>query len=358
MLVNAFDLEDTQYVSRIILTNTYSLILIDRCNVRVLVASLPTAPTPLQEVELEEKRVLLRKRIASLCSTLSDVLPESRPHLDVITDKNLDMPETISLPLPSLLVALPISTSPDWGRLLDMEKRLRHAYATDSLEGVRRAIGLRDQLHRSSRKDARGQHAATRAQAVIERSQKNIDMFAERYRRSRHAYILLGGGSGELRELKDGDIRSLSAHQDAEVMTQRDGPREGHRTVSWIYTVPGAVAATSLEKDEGDFYSRCVPIPIHLAHPPLPLYLTAKAAEYSFSKARWLRWKEEEDILTRELERTVLFFQFRSSWWLSRIGLRTSDNTPSRVLIGLKAYASRLSLLYRELSLHVKNLPV
>jgi hypothetical protein len=69
---------------------------------------------------------------------------------------------------------------------------------------------------------------------------------------------LSGPGEWEntLKELHKDDVRVLSAHQDEDVMALKDGPREGYRKVSWIYTAPSATDTHSPEFIEGGVWSR------------------------------------------------------------------------------------------------------
>jgi hypothetical protein len=138
--------------------------------------------------------------------------------------------------------------------LSDMEARLRYAQLTDTLSGLRRALSVVAELMRYKHKEARGVGMNTRAQSLIDTAQKKVREYVATYRHSRSAYLALSGpGEWEktLRELHDGDVRFLSSHQDEPTMGKRDGPREGERLVSWIYTTGGMIDSSTLEFDQG-----------------------------------------------------------------------------------------------------------
>ena len=213
------------------------------------VASLDDSPTATQEALVQDSRLVLRKRILNLRATQAHFMPEAAL---LPEDGDCDEPESSSLHLPSVLIHSR-SLSPAGQTLANMEAQLRFAQATDALGGLRRSLAIRAELSKYKEMQVRGQHANTRTRALLNTAQEKTTAYAARYRRARSAYYqLMGPGDWEntLRPLMDGDIRTLTTHQDDAVLTARTGPREGHRIMSWIYMAPGT-AEESTQLDEG-----------------------------------------------------------------------------------------------------------
>ncbi|SJL12496.1 uncharacterized protein ARMOST_15923 [Armillaria ostoyae] len=140
---------------------------------------------------------------------------------------------------------------------------------------------------------------------------KNAD--AARYRQ---VYAALGVVSevlgkeewkGGLLALKDGDVRGLDSYNEA--------TSEGQRTLSWIWK-------TNLQGGEKGLQE-------------------ALRIEWCKSRARAQRWQEECDLLTEEIHRVQVTFQYYSGVWEGRA---TRTNLP-----GAKAYALRQATLWSDL---------
>lgn len=134
--------------------------------------------------------------------------------------------------------------------LVNIEWKLRHAQAYESLDSLRHYLQVRAYLYKFKDRFVRGQGANTRARNTINGVQAKIDAAATEYRVAYGALLLLSsqvfdfGWKSELLLLKDEDIRDLS-----EGKTERLGKTqsEGKRTISWIWK---AVPADDLENDD------------------------------------------------------------------------------------------------------------
>lgn len=155
-------------------------------------------------------------------------------------------PHLIPLWLPSQINGrVSIDTS-----LVNIEWKLRHAQAYESLDSLRHYLQVRAYLYKFKDRFVRGQGANTRARNTINGVQAKIDAAAAEYRVAYGALLLLSsqvfdfGWKNELLLLKDEDIRDLS-----EGKTERLGKTqsEGRRTISWIWK---AVPADDLENDD------------------------------------------------------------------------------------------------------------
>lgn len=212
--------------------------------------ALSSPPTPYQLTDLEEKRLSLMKQIVPFRKLQHDIQPDVRDLLDTDDEKN---PEDYDLLIPSSLVTLGLSSLPHTV-LSDMECQLRYAQLTNTLSGLRQALLVVAELSRYKHKEARGVGMNTRAQSLIDTAQKKVREYVSTYRHSRLAYLALSGpGEWEntLRDLRDEDVRFLGSHQDESTMGSRDGPREGERRVSWIYTTGGIIDSSTPEFNQG-----------------------------------------------------------------------------------------------------------
>jgi hypothetical protein len=133
--------------------------------------------------------------------------------------------------------------------LINIEWKLRHAQAYESLDSLRHFLQFRAYLYKFKDRFVRGQGANTRARNAINVVQGKIDAAAAEYRVAYGALLSLSSRvfdfawKNELLQLKDEDIRDLSeGKEDRRGKTQS----EGRRTISWIWkTVP----AEDLEND-------------------------------------------------------------------------------------------------------------
>jgi hypothetical protein len=206
---------------------------------QIKVARLDDTSTATQRAHVEENRLVLCKHIINFRTTQALFMPRA-----VVLTPNEDQnePEHATLHLPSDLVGGD-ALSPLAQTLANMEASLRFAQATDALNGLRRSLAIRAELSRYQGMQVRGQHANTRARALLSSADEKTATYASRYHRARLAYMrLVGSGDWELtlRLLNDADIRTLASHQDEHELTRKTGPREGHRKVSWIYMTPGS----------------------------------------------------------------------------------------------------------------------
>lgn len=174
------------------------------------------------------------------------ILNAAQPHAE-------SAQESIPLLLPSQLP--PSMRLPTTQPLAEMESKLRYAQTTDALGQLRHSLCVQAHLTKYKQEHVRGQRPNTRARALIDAAASRTDLIAERYRQARWAYGQLNGpGDWEnsLRPLHARDICTLAEDaEDSTLATVRTGPREGHRTLSWIWRAPGVQDSNSPEMHEG-----------------------------------------------------------------------------------------------------------
>ena len=134
--------------------------------------------------------------------------------------------------------------------LVNIEFKLWHAQAYESLDSLRHYLQVHAYLYKFKDRFIRGQGANTQAHNAINSVQAKIDATAVEYRAAYGVLLLLSSQvfefwwKNELLLLKDEDIHDLS-----EGKTEQLGKKqsEGRRTISWIWkTVP----ADDLKNDD------------------------------------------------------------------------------------------------------------
>lgn len=78
---------------------------------------------------------------------------------------------------------------------------------------------------------------------------------------------------------------------------------------------------------------------------------------YCRAQARWLRWKEEIQLLLEEMSRVTLFLLWKAKWWDAHALSR--PNIDSALESGCVAYAHRQQWVFRSLAqkFHAKWVP-
>ncbi|KAF7426460.1 hypothetical protein PC9H_008829 [Pleurotus ostreatus] len=219
--------------------------------------------------------------------------------------------------------------------LQEIEWQLRHAQAHDALHDIRANLQIRVGVFQQKDRFERGQRAMTRSRSVLARLQDKIDECTERYRVARRALVslapILGKGpqdwSNAIRELRDADIRPISAGEMRET--------EGRRTISWIWLVDG-VAATA---EQSEVINDSVRL------------------EWCKSRARAMRWSEEVDLLKEEMRRVLQFMEWQASEWEKRAeSTESTGSAAGDIQRGAAAYAKRQASIRRSLTAEFRRM--
>lgn len=67
-------------------------------------------------------------------------------------------------------------------------------------------------------------------------------------------------------------------------------------------------------------------------------------AEWALGRARVRRWEEEVELLQLEMDRAVMFFEWKANWWKERVGARPDARADIRS--GLDSYARQKQGMY------------
>lgn len=243
LISTGLDLEEQQWV--IFYQHLRSLIIWDRRTLARDISGLGLHATDRQRLNIIQRANALRNKLnmwldhQKLYCPAAFVLHSGENSNSQSADPVAAVP-TMNLWLPSSLG--PRTTCPT--NLREIEWKLRFAQAQDALNHIRASLQIRAGVFQQKDRFERGQRAMTRSRSVIARLQDKIDDCAERYRVARRALAALApilhksheSWATSLQELRDGDIRAISAGEIRET--------EGRRTMSWIWRVEG-VAETA-----------------------------------------------------------------------------------------------------------------
>jgi len=240
-----------------------------------------------------------------------------------------------------------------------LEFRFRYAQADDSLAEVRRLLkllqGLRDQ---KAKHPSHVQKNVTRSKGLVEGLAAKVRRNASRYSHARDAMLALDpdekfvpGWTKRFQKLNEGDIRGPGR--------ESEDRSEGQFTLTWIWlvprsnhphataTTPNDPAATTHSSVPGNKAATAVNGP------------TADNAELADSmrvhwakcQARAERYEEEVLLTVEEMGRTLLYFKWKQSQWLSLKSERAKSSSPpsADVQRGLRAYALRQANIYETL---------
>ena len=306
---------------------------------RVFEAKQKTKPTTVRrEVELLELRNALSRNLLELRESQRVYMPGLGPILEDDETPN----ELAKLWLPSELSS---DEQVRWclPSVPALEFRFRYAQADDSLADIRRLRrmlqGLRDQ---NTKHPSLAQKSVTRTKGLFDSFQTKISRVVSRYRHSYQAMLALDpsqelspGWMQRFRKLADADIRGPGR--------ESDEPSDGTFQPSWIWLVPrltdlGGSVPTA---DTGSAPSTTSDAEV----------AESMRVHWARCQARADRYEEEVMLIVEEMGRTVRYFEWRKSWWLSLRSTREESASPpsSAVCQGLHAYSSRQAHVYGTL---------
>ena len=209
------------------------------------IAALTTHSSDLQRAKIRERQNVLQRRIDAWIEIQSLYMPAAMScrQAEGSPESSHETPERTTLFMPS---ELPQSAACD-RKLFQYEWRLRFAQALEILNDLRRHLRLRRSFRKIKDRFTRGVRANTRARGVVASIEETIKMDTQRYRHVRKALEALAtrlgdkfGWDGELRELRDEDVREMQEDPNTD--------SEGRRMLSWIWKMPGV---GSLDDSEG-----------------------------------------------------------------------------------------------------------
>jgi hypothetical protein len=200
--------------------------------------------------------------------------------------------------------------------ICEKERRLREAQADDSLAHIRRIRRVIQGMWQFKKISisGTGNRPNTRMLTTYQSLSNNIQKHAHIYRSAYTALKVLDPGgkwSHRLRPLLDKDICGPGKDPDDQTQNSRYEP-------SWIWLVVHN-PSPEFEVVEEDFND-------------------SMRVEWAKVTARAARWNEELLIVQEEIRRVLVFFEWRSSWWVDQAARRVVEDDPALV-DGIRAYA-------------------
>ncbi|KAJ6465540.1 hypothetical protein C8R47DRAFT_1235772 [Mycena vitilis] len=252
-------------------------------------------------------------------------------------------PENVKLYMPSDLAARSIDEAVKAcvPGLADMESRLRVAQCENCLVSLRSRLHGKRFLIGFRNEHVTGQVDSTKAATLIGQVGERVEGYAKRYRTGHGALLALKSQEEypHLQELKADDVRLDGDNGESDAASRkklamigmgrgarapRNAPGASKRTMSWIWTAPGA-----LEKEE------------HRLHDSIRV-------EWARARARKDRWTEEVMLLREEMRRVLRYLDWQVRWWKERAALRTDWS--AAVAAGAHAYAMKQAAWHQRLA--------
>ena len=314
----------------------------------MLVAREKTKPTTVRhQAELLELRNGLSRNLLELRESQRIYMPGLSPLLE--DDENSN--ELTKLWLPSELSS---DEQVEWclPGVPALEFRFRYAQADDSLADIRRfrrmLQGLRDQ---NTKHPSLAQKSITRTKGLFDSFQTKIRRVASRYRHSYQAMLALDPSQ----QLSPGWMQRFQKLDDADVRgpgRESDDPSDGTFQPSWIWLVPrltdrapnGFVPTDDTRSSTGSNSSTpSTTSDLEVAE--------SMRVHWARCQARADRYEEEVMLIVEEMGRTLRYFEWKKSWWLSLQSIREQSPSPpsNEVCLGLRAYSSRQANVYSAL---------
>ncbi|KAJ7587784.1 hypothetical protein C8J56DRAFT_890663 [Mycena floridula] len=300
------------------------------------VARLRLAGTTKQMADLNNKR---NKVIRAITLTVQ-MLEESRK----AEGCQIVMAEDVKILFPSDLTAVERCRGGMAEGLDEIEKRLRDAQCRDALGGLRNQLLIKSQLLTYRHYNVRHQGMLMCSRSMLDRNEEKIALCAKHYEAGWEAKVKLSNGDlveVGWKKLLAGDIRPMQDVEETKKEMEKRQKRKRKRdtkdpeaelgdmaevvdpvrqlgsrkTLSWIWTESGASGCLTDEALEDGL---CI--------------------EWSKAWARLRRWREEVHLLKEEMQRVLVFLEWKTRWWIARAEMAGFEGVWAD---GARAYAMR-----------------
>ncbi|KAK0453026.1 uncharacterized protein EV420DRAFT_1621640 [Desarmillaria tabescens] len=279
------------------------------------IKELGTHSTDLQRTRVQQQSNRISRKIEAWIEVQKVYMPKTSLLRTQDDDRHPPGTEIHATKIPLYLpsAALRLGAIKIKNSVVEDEHRLRLAQAHDTLATLRDHLLLKSYLVIWRQRFSRGQWYGTKANTLMHRVEKKIDADATRYR---HIYVALDTLSSRLGRhkwkaslspLKVEDIRGLDNYNES--------LSEGQRSLSWIWKTRLQGGKEGLQE--------------------------ALRIEWCKSRARAQHWQEECVLLTEEMRRVQVTFQYYANMWKDR---ESKVDSP-----GAWAYALKQVALWREL---------
>ncbi|KAG9047221.1 hypothetical protein FS837_002783 [Tulasnella sp. UAMH 9824] len=316
LLSNALELEDLQYQLRTRSLSDY--------------VTEGTIGSDKRRVQHLRSMDTLRKRCGEHLSALAVLCPDI-PEAALVRSQN---PTEQDLYLPSSF-SKPLRQEYRLTVLARKEGELRIGNAHDHLAALKDALGLQRMLVQAKRAHVRGNEGKTRAETTVKRAGEVIKRHKEGYRRNwtlmgKLGVDLTGDNSPAkgLKELKDGDVKSLREFTDSDTYSGSLGE------LPWIWRTVGTVlphgaGTTDVKQAVRDWEQEVLRL----------TWVHARSARD--------RWWEEQALLYEELRRVVATFERLELLWRGR---QPSVTLTKPARSGFRAYCLKTAAVFGTLA--------
>lgn len=341
-LTTGLELEERQYAILICFVNIFSNLFDSRRIITYDLKVLKKYKTQTQLADLEEKRRTLMMHINLWREAQLAYLPSTGSLVSMIytnllsevqSSKESLTAEAIPLFLPSSLLPNQ-QPSPAFAKCLSCEVRLRIAQADDALADIRHYLRVISGFWQFKKVNisGTGNRPNTRMRTLFNRFNHRIQLSMLRYSAAR-ACLLAADPMGEwntrLKELKKSDVRGPGRMDFSMEMSDALDTSKGHFEISWIWLVQRPATETEVDASE-------------------QILDEGMRVEWSKSQARKMRWEEEVELLKEEMRRTIIYYEWKASWWLQlEPGLLTAENA---IIHGVNAYAQKQAFFCKALA--------
>jgi hypothetical protein len=294
--------------------------------------------TQKQLADLEEKRRILMARINQWRQVQLAYIPAVGPLVANVTSQLLSVAQTaecIPLFLPSSLPS-DLRNTTDLSKSLLREVRLRFAQADDALHDIRHLLRIISGLWRFKKVNisGTGNRPNTRMRTLFNRFNHRLKKSVLRYQAAYTALLAADSGGewkNRLRKLENSEIRGPGKDDFYIQEPGNLGPEssKGRFQISWIWLVPRSVNEVEADSSE-------------------QVLDEGMRIEWSKSQARKMRWEEEVELIQEEMRRTIIYYEWKVSWWLQKnIQHSVIDET---IQHGIAAYAQKQAYYCRCLA--------
>ncbi|KAJ3725420.1 hypothetical protein C8R42DRAFT_718938 [Lentinula raphanica] len=332
--------------------------------------------TALQQTDAIQRRTKLIRAVGKIRSLQAVYIPAAIQRLSNSESEVEINAEDIELIFPSDLLESERATGCRAG-LLEVERKLCESQLSTSLDKLRNNLHIKSRLLTYRTTNVVHQARVTKSQALMARTQRQIDLYTNRYRTAWHALAKIVGGTEHMawHYLNDKDVcmmreepplgnvrkrignrrreeervqqqqeweieqqhvnaqlRELEGTEQGRQMSELQRLRaacgEGKRRVSWIWMACG----NGELQDEG-------------------VLEDGIRVEYCKAHARAKRWQEEVILIEEEMRRCLVSLEARAQVWDNRMAFAgpQAEETDEIQKEGIRAYAASQADVYRRL---------
>ncbi|KAJ3817611.1 hypothetical protein F5880DRAFT_1492633, partial [Lentinula raphanica] len=341
--------------------------------------------TALQQTNAIQRRTKLVRSIAKIRSMQAVYIPAA---IQRVTDSEGSADtnaEDIPLVFPLDLSEAERASGCRAGLLL-IEQKLRESQLSTSLDRLRNNLHIKSRLLTYRNTNVVHQARVTKSQALLARTQRQIDLSAKRYRTAWNALAKIVGGERNVawRFLHDRDVCMMWEEPPQGNLRKRIGKRrreeeqeeqeqEWQKEQERINAQVLELAGTEQGRQMSDLQRLRAACGegkqrlswIWMAFIPLNLLLfstncgiTGIRVEFCKAHARAKRWEEEVVLIEEEMHRCLVLLEVRAQVWDNRTDFTgpRAEGTDSIQREGVAAYAASQAHVYRRLKAHFRGL--